>query len=78
MWTVHWNRQRQPDQKSWQADGNISSEAKALRVTKAMLRNGWVVYTISRNGQKVWNEAQIAERCGKPLGQRAPFGSHTA
>ena len=66
MWTVYWSRERLADEKLWQADTGVSTEPKALGIARAMLLKGWSVHAIHRNRKAVWNQARIAERCGKP------------
>ena len=73
MYTVYWNRRRLDDENLWESDTGISSEPKALGVTRAMLMKGWVVYAIFRNGKPAWDEARIAERCGKPAFMAPPL-----
>ena len=70
MWTVYWSRNRLDDERLWKSDTGISTETKAVAVTKAMLLKGWIVYAIVQKGRSVWSEARISERLGKPsIGQ---------
>lgn len=66
MWTVYWSRSRLDDERSWESDTGISTETKALAVSKTMLAKGWVVYAIFRKRASIWNEARITERLGRP------------